>query len=55
MKIELGTLITIITMSVALGSTYYAVQHDIDHLQKKVSALEKKVRKCACVRKKKSL
>jgi len=52
MKVEFGTLITIITISIAIGSAYYAVQDDIVDLQTKVSILEKKIKRC--VRKKNS-
>jgi|LWDU01.1.fsa_nt_gi cell division protein FtsL len=48
MKIDIGTLITIITLSIAIGSTYYSVSDGIDTLEAKVSKLEKKVRKCKC-------
>lgn len=48
MKIDIGTLITIITLSIAIGGTYYSMSDSISELEVKVDVLEKKVKKCKC-------
>ena len=45
LKISLGTLITIVTLSIGLGSTYYSLTNRIDDLEVKVKVLEKKLKK----------
>ena len=45
LKINLGTLITIVTLSIGLGSTYYSLTNRIDDLEVKVKVLEKKLKK----------
>ena len=52
MKIEIGTLITIITLSVAIGGTYYSMSDNISDLETKVAILEKTIKKCKCGHKK---
>ena len=44
MKIEIGTLITIITISIGLGSSYYAITNKIDALEVKVKVIQKQVK-----------
>ena len=52
MKIEIGTLITIVTLSIAMGGTYYSMSDGISDLEAKVTILEKRVKKCRCGHKK---
>lgn len=44
LKISLGTLLTIVTLSVGLGSSYYSLTNHIDDLEVKVKVLEKKLK-----------
>ena len=44
LKISLGTLITIVTLSIGLGSSYYSLTNRIDDLEVKVKVLEKKLK-----------
>ena len=45
LKLSLGTLITIVTLSIGLGSTYITLTNRIDDLEVKVKVLEKKLKK----------
>ena len=45
LKLSLGTLITIVTLSIGIGSTYYSLTDRIDDLEVKVKVLEKKLKK----------
>ena len=52
MKIDIGTHITIVTLSIAIGGTYYSMSDGISDLEAKVTILEKRVKKCKCRHKK---
>tara|TARA_R110000824_G_scaffold27426_11_gene93248 strand:- start:1977 stop:2132 length:156 start_codon:yes stop_codon:yes gene_type:complete len=43
MKIDIKTLITLITISVAIGGFYYSTQDRLEHLEESITKLEKKV------------
>ena len=45
LKISLGTLLTIVSLSIGLGSSYYSLTNRIDDLEVKVKVLEKKLKK----------
>lgn len=43
-KLNIGTLITIVTLSVGIGSSYYSLTSRIDDLEVQVKVLKKKVK-----------
>ncbi len=51
MKIDIKTLITLLTLAAALGGFYYTTQDRLDHLEENISKLEKKVNRLVRINK----
>lgn len=45
MKLELPTLITLLTTAALLGGFYYTTQHRLDDLEDKITVMERQVKK----------
>ena len=45
MKIELSTVITIITLSIGLAGVYYGISYRLHDAEEKISVVEKKIKK----------
>jgi len=45
MKLSVGTLITLITISLGIGGAYYTTINRIDNLETKVKTIQKKINK----------
>ena len=45
MKLDISTLITLLTPAALLGGFYYTTQHRLDNLESKITAMEKQVKK----------
>jgi len=45
MKIQISTLISIITAAIFFGGFYYTTNHRLDQVEIKISELEKKIKK----------
>lgn len=44
MKLDIKTLITIITFAATMGGFYYSTQLRLDHLEDKVTGIEKQIK-----------
>ena len=44
-KLELPTLITLLTTAALLGGFYYTTQHRLDNLEDKITVMERQVKK----------
>ena len=44
MKLDIKTLITIITFAATMGGFYYSTQIRLDHLEDKVAGIEKQIK-----------
>ena len=44
MKLDIKTLITIITFAATMGGFYYSTQIRLDHLEDKVTGIEKQIK-----------
>ena len=53
MKLDIKTLITILTIAATLGGFYYSTQLRLDHLEESVIALEKQVKQVKRLNRKK--
>ena len=44
MKLDIKTLITILTFAAVLGGFYYSTQHRLDHLEANVKTVQKQIK-----------
>ena len=44
MKLDIKTLITIITFAATMGGFYYTTQLRLDHLEENITSIEKKIK-----------
>jgi len=44
MKLDIKTLVMIITFAATMGGFYYSTQHRLDHLESDTAALSKKIK-----------
>ena len=44
MKLDIKTLITIITFAATMGGFYYTTQLRLDHLEENIASIEKKIK-----------
>jgi cell division protein FtsL len=45
MKLQISTLVTIITAAMLFGGFYYTTTHRLDQVEAKITKLEKKIKK----------
>jgi len=45
MKLEISTLLTLLTTAALLGGFYYTTEHRLDDLESKITTMEKQVKK----------